>query len=236
MSIAAGYKRLPAADIAVMHVDLSVIPGAYLAAARAFPAAINGKARDIRKRVVSRHLVRPGDSWTGPVIVKTDLNFGGRPEWFLYQRGRGGRWAGPPAMPPRLDSYEIFPSSAKVPKSVWSTPDLIVERFLPERDASGFHVRSWTFFGDQERCTRYRSDQPIIKVSNITGKEPSPVPEAMRAERVRLGFDFGKFDFVVHEGRAVLLDANRTPGAPPEGPEYDRSNAKLAAGIESFLK
>ena len=28
-----------------------------------------------------------------------------------------------------------------------------------------------------------------------------------------LGFDYGKFDYVIHEGRAILLDANSTPGS-----------------------
>ncbi|HEV2365070.1 MAG TPA: hypothetical protein VGS12_12840 [Caulobacteraceae bacterium] len=236
VSVAAGFEQLPMADVAVLHVDLSLVPGPYLAAMRRYPAAVNGRARDIRKRTVSRHRVRPGDGWAGPVIVKTDLNFGGASEWLLYQRSGGKRWFGRPPRPPRTQPYEIYPSAAAAPKRVWSAPDLIVERFLPEWDASGFHMRSWTFFGEKERCTRYRSDKPIIKLSDVTGKQSVPVPQELRAERERLGFDFGKFDFVVHEGRAVLLDANRTPAATPATPEFDRGNAELAQGIEGFLK
>jgi len=65
---------------------------------------------------------------------------------------------------------------------------------------------------------------------------PVAVPDELRAERSRLGFDYGKFDFVVHEGRAILLDANRTPSAPPPSPEVDASNVHLAGGIDSLLK
>jgi hypothetical protein len=42
-----------------------------------------------------------------------------------------------------------------------------------------------------------------------------PVPDDLRETRRRLGFDYGKWDFVLHEGRAVLIDANKTPGRPP---------------------
>jgi len=37
------------------------------------------------------------------------------------------------------------------------------------------------------------------------------VPEELHAMWARLGFDFGKFDYVVRDGQIVLLDANRTP-------------------------
>jgi hypothetical protein len=62
------------------------------------------------------------------------------------------------------------------------------------------------------------------------------VPEALRAERARLGFDYGKFDFVVVDGEAVLLDANRTPSAPPPSAAMDRSNAHLAGGLDAWLE
>ena len=70
----------------------------------------------------------------------------------------------------------------------------------------------------------------------MTALEPTTVPEVLRAERERLGFDFGKFDFVVHEGEVVLLDANRTPtGAAAISTYQSEQAAKLALGINSFL-
>jgi len=54
--------------------------------------------RDIRKSAFSRNLVRPGDGWDGPVIVKSDLNCAGRPERLL----REPAWVRSHAPRPRL--------------------------------------------------------------------------------------------------------------------------------------
>jgi hypothetical protein len=62
------------------------------------------------------------------------------------------------------------------------------------------------------------------------------VPDEIRAERERMGFDYGKFDFVVNDGKAVLFDANRTPHAPPPGPELAAANAELARGLEAIIR
>jgi hypothetical protein len=40
------------------------------------------------------------------------------------------------------------------------------------------------------------------------------VPDELRQRRHELGFNYGKFDFVLHQGKANLLDANKTPGRP----------------------
>jgi len=53
--------------------------------------------------------------------------------------------------------------------------------------------------------------------------------------RRKLGFDYGKFDYVVHEGRAHLLDANRTPGALQDGKLNLVIGGKLARGVECYL-
>src|SRR5208282_4307513 len=77
----------------------------------------------------------------------------------------------------------------------------------------------------------------IVKASETTFSEPVPVPEELREMRARLGFDYGKFDFVVNQGRATLLDANRTPrSAPNLSAHFVRNAGSLAAGINYFLK
>jgi hypothetical protein len=55
----------------------------------------------------------------------------------------------------------------------------------------------------------------------------------MRQRRRELGFDFGKLDFVLRDGKAVLLDANRTPAL--DEPELGRT-AMLSEGLWSFLQ
>lgn len=239
ISVVAGLGDWPDADAAVMHLDLSVVPHAYREAAARYPRVINGAAVDIRKRHVSRWLVSRDDDWSGPVIIKTDLNFGGIPEKNAAEQAR--RQARPAEMPegPIVSTtrpYPILPSSREVPDEVWNDPGLVVERFLPEQDERGYWMRAWVFCGDRERCTRYRSRNPIVKSDEVVAREPVPVPDALRVERERLGFDFGKFDFAMHDGNAILFDANRTPGAPPPSPEVDASNADLAAGLESLMR
>jgi len=239
VSLAEGLGNWPDGDVAVMHVDLSVVPAAYSEAARRYAIVVNGAATDVRKKRVSRHVVTQDDGWTGPVIIKTDLNYSGIPEMHAAQMFR--RDGKPADLPPgpvvsTTRPYPILRSLGEVPREVWANPGLVVERFLPEQDARGYWVRAWVFFGDRERCTRYRGTHPIVKTATIVGREPAPVPEELRAERERLGFDYGKFDFVVHDGRATLFDANRTPSAPPSSPEIDASNAHLAGGLESLMR
>jgi hypothetical protein len=237
--VAAGVDALPAADVAILHVDLSVVPPAYVEATRRYPVVVNGSAGDIRKRSISRHLVLRGDGWEGPVIVKTDLNHGGLPERHLAQRRekrgapvdpalRGTVIAGP---------YPVYSDAHHVPAAVWGDPSLIVERFLPERDPRGYWMRAWVFFGDRDRCTRYLGAHPVVKAGDILAREPAEVPDELRAERARLGLDYGKLDFVVHDGRTVLLDVNRTPaGVPPKmAAALLASDAELARGLDALL-
>ena len=88
--------------------------------------------------------------------------------------------------------------------------DVAQERFLPERLGDMYVIRTWVFFGDRERCRRFLSPHPLVKGRGMIPDEPVPVPDSIRAQRERLGFDFGKFDFVIHGEDGVLL-AYRLP-------------------------
>ena len=239
VKVAVGPGGWPQADIAVMHPDISVVPAAYADASRRYPLVVNAAATDIRKRRVSRNLVTPNDGWTGPVIVKTDLNCRGIPEahaidGFRRDGKRADLAPGPVVFTHK--PYPVLSSPRDVPDAVWNNAGLVVERFLPERDERGYWLRVWSFFGDRERCSRYCGREPIVKSADVIAREPAPVPDELRAERERLGFDYGKFDFVVVDGKAILLDANRTPSAPPPSPEMDASNAHLAGGLDAMLR
>jgi hypothetical protein len=75
-----------------------------------------------------------------------------------------------------------------------------------------------------------------VKAENLVERIPVEVPEAMRARRAELGFDFGKFDYVRHGERWVLLDANRTPSYPrPPSAAGAAQLDGLARGIDAFL-
>jgi hypothetical protein len=236
------------ADLAVLHVDLTVVPPDYLAFVRRYPVAVNGRVTDISKRRISRNLVRRGDGYDGPVIVKTDRNYGGKAEAYATERGRPLArcayalrqrlpWAWRAHIP--SSGYRVFDSAARVPWAVWRNRHLVVERFLPERGAAPdeYGLRTWVFMGDRETNSICYSRHPIVKSDNILRREPvADVPDELRGMRRDLGFDFGKFDYALVDGRVVLYDANRTPslGAFTSAEVLPRIR-HLAEGIRAFL-
>jgi hypothetical protein len=232
-----GTRDLPDADVAVLHVDRTVVPAEYIEALRRYPFVVNGKTGDIGKRAISRHLVGPYDAYAGPVIVKTNANAGGVPERLHEEVARlKGEPAGPPVRY-MTERYPIYDSPALVPPALRLDPDLVVEKFLPERAEHGYYSRHWVFFGDRERCNRVQGPHPVVKAADATERVPVPVPDELRAWRARLGFDYGKFDFVVHDGAPILLDVNRTPTLPAKLSDAVKAGMEdLAKGIAAFCR
>lgn len=184
----------PDGDVAFLHIDLSVIPADYLALAARYPRVVNGRVTDIRKRAYSRNLVARGDGWTGPVVVKTDLNFAGLPERAVLAADRAAGRASDPTLLGLKHlgvPYRVFRAVAQVPDVVWDLPELVVERFLPEPDPRGFWMRTWVFLGDRGRSHRILGTHPIVKGANVIGHEPCDIPDDLHAERARLGFEYG---------------------------------------------
>ena len=203
------------AHLAIMHVDLSVVPKPYLDYAAQYPLCLNFKPSNILKRTISGALIDETTPWSGPVIVKSNWNYCGIPEVRLNRRAVARHL--PPPVPEVTDigNYHIFRSRSDVPREAFKNPSLVVEKFIPEQDDGEFAIRFWSFAGSGERCARVFSKSPIVKASEQTHFEFCEVPHTLRRRREELGFDFGKFDFVMHDGEPVLLDANKTPGSPP---------------------
>lgn len=240
VSVLLGPGHYQPADAVVLHVDRTFVPPEYGTLARRYPRAVNGRVHDISKRKISANLLREGDSYTGEVIVKTDLNFGGTPERKREPRGAFQRalakqlpWTWTGNLSP--ETYPIYPSPAAVPRAVWRNPRLVVEKYLPEREGELYALRQWVFLGDRGFNQRVFSREPVIKSGNVIDREYDvPVPDALRAKRAELGFDYGKFDYVLVDGEAVLLDANKTPSASRSNPS-PRLRAiveELAQGLE----
>ena len=209
-----GVENFVPADLAVLHVDLSVVPDEYLRFAARYPIALNGKVRDIRKSTISDNLLAYDDSYEGEVIVKSNRNFGGSPERALqpifmkvFERCFRRHTI-------RSEkAYRIYRSVGEVPRVYFTDKNFIVERFLPEKEGDLYFVRLYMFLGDRSSCVRVAAREPIIKGSNCVKVEViEPHPDIVNL-RHKLAFDYGKFDYVVHEGKAVLLDANKTTGA-----------------------
>jgi hypothetical protein len=233
-----GLDRPPAGDLALLHHDLTVVPEAYLEVARGYRRVVNGATADIRKSRYSACLLARDDPWPGRVLIKTEANHGGHIDDALRRMALDAGEAPDVETRALMDHYYLCDSLQRVPEAIWTTPGVIVEKFIPEEDERGTYVRFWTFLGGEERSFRYRAKVPLIRFSDGIDREPVPVPDQLRAMRARLGFDFGKFDYVKHEGRYYLLDANRTPGAPDafaNDPAVKVSLDRLAGGIEAFL-
>lgn len=247
VAVVHGTDRSATADVAILHIDLTVVPDAYTACVADYPVVINAAVRDISKRAISGQCVTRGDGYSGPVLVKSNLNCGGLPELDLARCGpRPGRWAAdlrrrlPWTLRGTLKThdYRVYQDVAEVPRTVWHNPALVVEQFLPERDGALYCLRTWTFLGDAHTHSRSWSPDPVIKSRNVVRREVlHQVPDALWALRETLGFGYGKFDYVVHDGRVVLFDANRTPGLGDVPRAVIQPNARiLAGGIRTYLR
>lgn len=130
--------------------------------------------------------------------------------------------------------WRKVPHLRKVSGWVWEDRRLIVEKFLPEREEGVYCLRGWMFLGSQSYGWRLFATDPMVKTSTMVKHEYlDDVPDNLLAYRKANGFDFGKFDYVVHDGKAILLDANKTPSFA--GRSDSPNMRRLATGIMDFL-
>jgi hypothetical protein len=243
-----GVKKYVAADLALLHVDLTEVPDEYLDFAQKYPVVLNGQINEIRKSSFSRQGVRPGDCYEGKVIVKSDLNYGGEPERkllgtpfsrmalritsrlpFLRPAAKDSK---PDFRSPR--DYRIYDAPDIVPDDWYHDRNLFVEKFLPEIKDGLYCLRSYHFLGDEGACVLRKSVHPLVHASTSTSREETdPDPEIVRLAK-SMKFDFGKFDYVIHESQPILLDTNKTPGAGA-APAFFAMCRRWAKGIHAYL-
>lgn len=246
-------------DLLINHVDLSVIPDEYVRLFDKANAVMNRNATDIRKSTFSKNLVTADSSYDGPVIVKTDCNYGGLPERQIERRlpflkrlpllgpraarvlrqvartRSLSRLAYTDALVPK--DYPVYQSKNEVPTHIFANPDLVVEKYLPEFDGRYYYIRSHWFLGDGDVTTRLRSESQVVKAGNTSNLEIVQSDPSIVEARHALGFDYGKFDYMMHDGRAVLIDINKTPTySRVLSSEIRRTiNETLARGIRRWL-
>lgn len=232
-----GLDDPPPGDVAINNIELTKVPAAYAEIFGRYPKVINGGVLDVSKRRFSQLLLTRESRWDGPVIVKTDANFGGKPEALLRQEASRRGLAADIPSGPVADGYPTYASLSEVPEAAWTHPQLVVEKFVPEFDGRHYYLRFWVFCGDRERSSRWSSTSPIVKSDSVVGREEVDVPDALRSLRSQLRFDFGKFDYVKAGDRYYLLDANRTPSLPPalSGEVAAAAMRAVAPGIASYL-
>jgi hypothetical protein len=205
-----GTRQFIPADLLIVHVDLTVVPQEYLDFARQYPIALNGEVKDIRKSTFSQLLVKPGEAHAGKVMVKSNFNFAGSPERelgvALDPRGVSSSYFWSP------QDYQVYENLNAVPSSLFGDPNVVVEKFQPEFQDGLYYMRAMLFLGDHVTCTRFASREPVVNGSTqISSERVEPHPEMIRLAR-DMKFDYGKFDYVLHEGKPILLDANKTTG------------------------
>ena len=242
------YEKIDEGTLVIPHLDLTRTPAAYQRFIERCPKVVNRAVMDISKRRISRNLVTSPRQFDGAVIVKPNRNACGEPERSKLRRSGRVGWMMSQAMarlPWTLTAqigspgYRIYERSRDVPWVVWHNPRLVIEKFLPERQGDQYCLRQYVFFGDREINTLAVSPEPIVKAWNVTRRELlSETPPALRVMRASLGFDFGKFDYVIRNGEVVLFDTNRTPtyNAASKAGSPSQLVLDLANGIEAFTR
>ncbi len=231
-----GVAQFVPADLIIVHVDLSVVPQEYLEFARQYPTVLNGAVKDIRKSTYSRLRLKLGDPYEGRVIVKSNYNYAAGPERemgvALDPRGVSSSFFWSP------QDYQIYENPKAVPVVLFDDPNVIVERFQPEYVDGLYYMRAMLFVGDHVSCSRVSSREPIVNASTLVHMDRvEPHPDIMKL-RQEMGFDLGKFDYVIHEGEALLLDANKTTGgiSGSSDPELVAARRFRAEGLYDFFQ
>lgn len=248
IAINRGPRRVIEADAAILHVDRTIVPRAYLDLARSYPRCVNGACGSISKRLIASGRIRPGDGYAGPVIVKTARNTFGRPDQETARAATGtlARWwsrrvdslakHAPWWVTGRLDRYPVFAGPSAVPWTTWHDPRFVIQRFVTDRIGDEFVVRRWCAFGSRTLSYTSHGRQPYIDGDNVTRREfnEAPPPPEVLAARAAFGADYCKIDYATDQHGTVIFDVNRTTGYAPE--EFGREFARrLAPGLLDFL-
>jgi hypothetical protein len=235
-------ERVAACDVLFNHVDVTRVPLEYQVRG---PRVVNAGECSVAKRDISDLAIASPDEWSGAVIVKTDRNHGGRPEhtltpttqWARWRRRMVRRgwlgWGFADMLDPH--SYPVYDSARLVPRGVWSNPALVVERFVPERDGEYFVIRSAFFLGDRVHCHRMLSRRSNVRTVSSEIREPILPPANIAALRARSRLEYGKIDYVEHDGSTILLDATRTPCYSRPREERRVVAEALAPGLDALL-
>ena len=228
-------------DLLFPHIDLTKVPQRYVRLMDRNAKVINRKITDISKRRISRNLESKKSAYNGPVIVKTNANYGGIPETQLRGLKEIISTKLHQTFSPHLirsmnpHMYPIYDSLREVPEIVWKNRNLIVERFIPERRDGDYSIRVCFFLGDAILNYKIYSRSKVIKGSTIESYEPVEFPESLLQIREEIGLDYGKFDYVIHEGKVHILDANKTPGGVSSIELNTMIAQRLANGIRKYL-
>jgi hypothetical protein len=108
--------------------------------------------------------------------------------------------------------YHVYNSIDEVPREYLVDDLFVIEKFLPEREGEFYYSNLYVFMGESYHCFRLGSPDKIVNSQSNSSREIiEPHPEVV-ARRRQLKFDYGKFDYCMHNGKPVLLDINKLIG------------------------
>lgn len=215
------------ADLLFLNLSRPVIPDDYVRFAAQYPVTFNAGATDLRKTRYADGLLKAGDAYTGPVIVRSDPGQPApprppvsRPNFFqrlgLLQRAPASTGPATGAN----DNYRIYPSLSDVPAEKFA-PGYIVQKFLPEENAGRYILRQYDFLADQHFLSLQTSGAAIIRAAAPQSLEEWAPPEKLLVLRQRLGLDYGRISFVEVAGEPFVLSVSRSPSLPAsQAPGY----------------
>lgn len=213
-----GTSAYEPADALLVHIDLSRLPESVTRFSERYPRHINARALDIRKQSFADGLLKRGDRYDAPVIVKSDLNYGGVPEFISLSLAERA-WAkaerlllpGPSIRIQTKEDYRVFPSLADVPYGYFGRGN-IVQKMLHERRGGKYVLREYLFLGNLHYENIEHSDGEIISEDEHVSCLPfTPHPRLIEMRR-KLNLDYGKIDYVMVDGTPFIFDANKTMG------------------------
>ncbi|MDR9365038.1 MAG: SET domain-containing protein-lysine N-methyltransferase [Balneolaceae bacterium] len=258
-----GPDDMPEADVVILSIDLTIMPKEYIGLIQKYPLVINGQILDISRRRFSELILSKSTDYSGPVIIKTDANYGGLAEYENLNRedlsgylsstlnsilkrtriGKAIKWVKSRNIFRKWDTvetlnpleYPILEDISDVPDSVWENKNLVVERFIANSEDGLFYTNYCVFFGDKEIAGRLASTSPIVKFGNAVSDKETPIPDEVRQWREDLNIDYGRFDYVEADGKLFLIDVNKTEGGSQTNYQYPNEMDFLASGLEFFI-
>ncbi len=240
-------NHAPAADIAWQHLDVTNVGGEFRRLLARYSRTINGEALTIAKRESVTHLVERRDDWVGPIIIKTNLNYGGRGEdWAHKSKLLRHPWVHTlqNRLPARIsgrmnpDSYPIHRSKSEVPTWVWGDSRFVVQRFLAETSNGMYAIRRWFFLGERQFAYQAFEHGPLVMGDgHPQWLQLGEVPSELHQLRERMRLEFGKIDYAEVNGEVIVYDVNSAVSADARGDRRLQTLIvdALKPGLETFL-
>ena len=228
-------QPIPNADLWIQHLDSSVVPNKYRKVMNKLPNVVNGKLLDIRKNAFSEQRISDfSTSYNGQIIVKSNDNCGGYPELSesrynqkksIYRKIKRILTKKATTKPPFAE-YKLYESLQDVPRQFFNSEQVIIEKFIPQRDGDYYVLYMTYIFLEQHITFKIKSYLPIMKWDDhVTWEYATTQPDILDWARQH-HVEYGKIDYVYADNQLIVYDINKTPGLGNAKIEEERDFAE----------